>query len=87
MMLIYTSDRQGLCNRESVSKLQESLIQALQGQIVHNHPDDMGFFPRLLLIISNLRELSVEHRRLLSSIEEKVEQGEDLLAEKFGYIE
>ena len=82
------SDRQGLCNRNRVSKLQEGLIQALQDQITENHPNEVGLFPRLLMIISNLREISVEHRRLLGSMRTQIEQGKvEFEEELFGVIE
>lgn len=63
------ADRQGLKLREEVNALQESIIRSLHSQISQNHPEDAaGLFPRLLMLISNLRELSVEHRRMLSSL-------------------
>lgn len=69
-----------------MSKLQEALIQALQNQICANHPSEAGLFPRLLMIISNLRELSVEHRRLMTSLRSKPEYAHEL-SECFGLIE
>ncbi len=62
--LCWVVDRSGLKSRETVSKLQELLIESLQNQISTNHPNEAGLFPRLLMVISNLRELSVEQRRV-----------------------
>ncbi|XP_064639409.1 uncharacterized protein LOC135494959 isoform X2 [Lineus longissimus] len=85
-LMLITPDRQGLKNREKVSKLQESLIQALQTQITCSHPSEIGLFPRLLMIISNLRELSVEHRRMLTVLKGKIEFPNNLYAETFDLI-
>ncbi|XP_074647621.1 uncharacterized protein LOC141903411 [Tubulanus polymorphus] len=85
-LMLITPDRQGLKNREKVSKLQELLIQALQIQISASHPQEIGLFPRLLMIISNLRELSVEHRRMLTVLKGKLEFPKNLYAETFDLI-
>ena len=63
------------------------LIQALQNQISTNHPNEVGLFPRLLMIISNLRELSVEHRRMLSTIKSQPDLAGEAAGEIFGLIE
>ncbi len=81
------SDRPGLKGRDKVLKLQESLIQSLQTQINTNHPNEVGLFPRLLMIISNLRELSVEHRRMMGTLRSKPEFSDELQADVFGLIE
>ncbi|XP_064617808.1 mucin-5AC-like [Liolophura sinensis] len=85
-LILISPDRQGLKNREKVNKLQETLIQALQAQITASHPDEVGLFPRLLMIISNLRELSVEHKRTLDSLKGQVEFEHDLYAETFDLV-
>ena len=85
-LYVYISDRQGLKNRDKVSKLQELLIQALQSQVTATHPDESGLFPRLLMSISSLRELGVEHRRMLVSLKNQISFAHDLYAETFDLL-
>ena len=87
LVFLHCLERQGLRNRERVSKLQEVLIQSLQNQISANHPNEGNLFPRLLMIISNLRELSVEHKRLLSTLRNKPEFSKDMQTEFLGLPE
>nr|XP_022318211.1 uncharacterized protein LOC111121296 isoform X3 [Crassostrea virginica] len=82
-LVLISPDRQGLKNRDKVSKLQELLIQALQTQITQSHPTEVGLFPRLLMSISSLRELGVEHRRMLESLKHQMSFRHDLYAETF----
>ncbi|KAF6028581.1 hypothetical protein EB796_013120 [Bugula neritina] len=77
------SDRGGLTNREKVNKLQEILIQALQNQIDINHRSESGLFPKVLMMVSNLRELNGEQRRMLNNLKGQIEFSEGLLAEIF----
>lgn len=83
---LYFIDRPGLKNREKVSKLQELLIQALQSEISLSHKDEGGLFPRLLMSISSLRELGVEHRRMLESLKGQMSFPHDLYAETFDLL-
>ncbi|XP_045212214.2 uncharacterized protein LOC123563451 isoform X2 [Mercenaria mercenaria] len=85
-LVLISPDRQGLKNREKVSKLQELLIQALQSQVTATHPDESGLFPRLLMSISSLRELGVEHRRMLGSLKGQISFAHDLYAETFDLL-
>ncbi|KAL5018622.1 hypothetical protein ScPMuIL_004344 [Solemya velum] len=85
-LVLISPDRQGLMNREKVSKLQELLIQALQNQITAGHPDELGLFPRLLMSISSLRELGVEHRRMLENVKHTINFPHDLYAETFDLL-
>ncbi|XP_041362946.1 uncharacterized protein LOC121378724 isoform X2 [Gigantopelta aegis] len=85
-LVLISPDRPGLKNREKVSKLQELLIQALQAEITACHPDEVGLFPRLLMSISSLRELGVEHRRMLESLKGQMSFNHDLYAETFDLI-
>ena len=80
------ADRPGLRNRDKVSRLQELLIQALQAEIGAGHPQEPGLFPRLLMSISSLRELGVEHRRMLESLKGQMNFDHDLYAETFDLI-
>ena len=72
-LYLYVTDRTGLTNREKVNKLQEILIQALQNQIDINHRSDSGLFPKVLMMVSNLRELNGEQRRVLTSLKGQIE--------------
>jgi hypothetical protein len=85
-LTLFISDRQGLKKRDNVSKLQELLIQSLQTQVTTSHPDYLGLFPRLLMSISSLRELGVEHRRMLETLKNKMSFAHDLYAETFDLI-
>lgn len=80
------ADRPGLKNREKVMRLQEMLIQALEAEISSCHPDEVGLFPRLLMSISSLRELGVEHRRMLESLKGQMSFPHNLYAETFDLI-
>ncbi|CAG5117124.1 unnamed protein product, partial [Candidula unifasciata] len=85
-LVLISPDRPGLKNREKVSKLQELLIQALQSEITLSHKDEGGLFPRLLMSISSLRELGVEHRRMLESLKGQMSFPHDLYAETFDLL-
>lgn len=85
-LVLISPDRPGLRNRDKVSRLQELLIQALQAEITTGHPDEGGLFPRLLMSISSLRELGVEHRRMLESLKGQMSFDHDLYAETFDLI-
>lgn len=85
-LVLISPDRPGLKNRDKVSRLQEILIQALQSEISVSHLDEGGLFPRLLMSISSLRELGVEHRRMLESLKGQMSFPHDLYAETFDLI-
>ncbi|CAL1529221.1 unnamed protein product [Lymnaea stagnalis] len=85
-LVLISPDRPGLKNREKVSRLQELLIQALQSEISASHEDEGGLFPRLLMSISSLRELGVEHRRMLESLKGQMSFPHDLYAETFDLL-
>ncbi|RUS88416.1 hypothetical protein EGW08_003812 [Elysia chlorotica] len=88
-LVLISPDRPGLKHREKVSKLQELLIQALQTDTTQAHQGELesaGLFPRLLMSISSLRELGVEHRRMLESLKGQMSFPHDLYAETFDLI-
>ncbi|XP_052261564.1 uncharacterized protein LOC127865681 [Dreissena polymorpha] len=85
-LVLISPDRQGLKNRDKVSRLQELLIQALQNQVGATHPEEPGLFPRVLMSISSLRELGVEHRRMLGSLKGQINFAHDLYAETFDLL-
>lgn len=80
-------DRPGLRHAEPVEKLQEQLLCAIQDLLVASHPTDVCLLSRLLLCTALLRELSVEHRRMMSSLRSKPEFSQDIHLETFGIIE
>lgn len=83
---IVFSDRHGLERSDKINRLQELLIQALQQEIHAAHPEEVGLFPRLLMSISSLRELGVEHRKMLESLKGQIRFQHDLYAETFDLI-
>lgn len=87
MVCFVLLDRGGLTNREKVNKLQEILIQALQTQIDLNHRSESGLFPKVLMMVSNLRELNGEQRRVLTNLKGQIDFAEGLLAEIFDLAE
>ena len=60
---------------------QETLIQVLQSLIASSHPLDPGLFPRLLMMMSSLRELSLEYRRMFTSIRDRLDASDNLQSE------
>jgi hypothetical protein len=65
-LMLIMPDRVAVQNQRRVQQIQESLIQTLQAQMTAAHPTDVGLFPRLLMIISSLRELSIEYRHMFT---------------------
>jgi len=61
--------------------LQEMLIQVLQLLIASSHPLDAGLFPRLLMMMSSLRELSLEYRRMFTSIRDRLDTTDSVQSE------
>ncbi|XP_014785443.1 uncharacterized protein LOC106880133 isoform X3 [Octopus bimaculoides] len=85
-LVLISPDRHGLERSDKINRLQELLIQALQHEINAAHPDEVGLFPRLLMSISSLRELGVEHRKMLESLKGQIHFQHDLYAETFDLI-
>lgn len=80
-MTSFLPDRQVLKDDTKVRQLQDSLIQTLGASLGDSHPLDSSLFPRVLLIISTLRELSIEYKRMLTSAEGKAELSDQLHSE------
>ena len=78
------ADREHVKNLTSVTALQEALLRALRYQIDSNHADNDQLFGRLLMTMTQLRELSTEHKKLLNLIKGLPEKSHD---EIFGLIE
>jgi len=57
------------------------LIQVLQLLIASSHPLDAGLFPRLLMMMSSLRELSLEYRRMFTSIRDRLDTTDSVQSE------
>ncbi|GAB1597281.1 uncharacterized protein LOC115232352 [Argonauta hians] len=85
-LVLISPDRHGLDRSDKINRLQELLIQALQHEINAAHPEEVGLFPRLLMSISSLRELGVEHRKMLESLKGQIHFQHDLYAETFDLI-
>ena len=83
-VLVHT-DREHVQNLASVTALQEALLVALRHQIDSNHVNNSGqLFARLLMTMTQLRELSTEHKKLLNVIKGLPAKSHD---EIFGLIE
>lgn len=52
-----------------------------------NHRSESGLFPKVLMMVSALRELNGEQRRVLTSLKGQIEFAEGLLAEIFDLTE
>jgi len=75
------SDRVSTASQQQIMQVQEALIQILQLLIASSHPLDSGLFPRLLMMMSSLRELSLEYRRMFTSIHDRLDIRENLQSE------
>ena len=78
------TERADVKNQKTVSELQETLLNALRAQIDSNHPSNAQLFPRLLMVMSQLRELSTEHKKILAVLKTQPDKTHD---EIFGLIE
>lgn len=87
MLVCICADRAGLHHVEAVERLQEQLLQAMHSVLANSHPADTCLPARLLLSTALLRELSVEHKRMMSSLRSKPEFSQDIHLETFGIIE
>nr|QGX48190.1 PPAR_1 [Sinonovacula constricta]QPO24037.1 peroxisomal proliferator-activated receptor [Sinonovacula constricta] len=56
-----------MSSHREIEKLQEELLNALRLEVKHNHPKDKFLFPRLLVHIADLIQLSEEFRFNLNS--------------------
>ncbi|XP_054753267.1 nuclear receptor subfamily 1 group D member 2-like [Lytechinus pictus] len=58
-IILLSADRPGLKYPHQIEPLQLQVIQALQSQVMHNHPNDRSVFPRLVTRLSDVRQFSV----------------------------
>lgn len=58
---LFSLDRSGIENVNSVEALQETLIRALRTLIMKNHPNEASIFTKLLLKLPDLRSLNNMH--------------------------
>ena len=75
------SENESLRNATHVDELQCKLLEALSKTAKLNHSGNIGLYSRLLMIISSLRELSVEYRRMVSCEEGRTELNDELQRE------
>jgi len=73
------SDRVSAASQQQMLCVQETLIQTLQSLIASSHPLDSGLFPRLLMMMSSLRELSLEYRRMFMAMRDRPDAKVDSL--------
>uniref|UniRef100_A0A8C6TJB6 Nuclear receptor subfamily 1, group D, member 2b n=2 Tax=Neogobius melanostomus TaxID=47308 RepID=A0A8C6TJB6_9GOBI len=64
-VVLVSADRSGIENVNSVEALQETLIRALRGLIIKNHPNEAAIFTKLLLKLPDLRSLNNMHSEQL----------------------
>ena len=76
-----SSDRVSAASQHQMMQVQETLIEVLQSLIASSHPHDAGLFPRLLMMMSSLRELSLEYRRMFTSIRDSLDMNDNLQSE------
>jgi RAR-related orphan receptor beta len=58
-VILLSADRPGLRVPDEIETLQLQVVQALQSQILLNHPNDRLVFPRLMMKLSDIRQFSV----------------------------
>ncbi|XP_071791846.1 nuclear hormone receptor E75-like [Asterias amurensis] len=58
-VILLSADRPGLLVPDQIETLQLQIVQALQSQILLNHPNDRLVFPRLMMKLSDIRQFSV----------------------------
>jgi len=75
------TDRVTSESQSRVQQVQESLIQTLQTLTALSHPSDVNLFCRLLMIITNFRELSIEYRQIFASIRDQEGLNDDVQSE------
>jgi len=75
------TDRVSAASQQQMQQVQELLIQVLQSLITVSHPLDTGLFPRLLMMMSSLRELSLEYRRIFTSMRGRLDANDNLQSE------
>ena len=69
------SDRAGVKNQPTISALQEMFLNSLQQGILSSHPTDTGLLAKLLMMISPLRDLGLEYRKLIATLRNNSSNG------------
>lgn len=59
--IILFGDRPGLNEREKVEEVQSEILKTLEMQLKISHPNDSQLFARLLLKMTDLRQLVADH--------------------------
>jgi Ligand-binding domain of nuclear hormone receptor len=82
VLLVYKClDRVSSESQSRVQRVQETVIQTLQTLTAINHPSDVNLFSRLLMIITNFRELSIEYRQMFALIRDQEGLNDDVQSE------
>ncbi|CAH1249027.1 PPARG [Branchiostoma lanceolatum] len=64
-IIIMSSDRTNLVNRQQIEEIQERMTEALDFQLKRNHPGSPRHLARLLVKLADLRQLATEHIDML----------------------
>lgn len=62
LLLLLIAEAPGITAAEKVEHLQLEVLDALRLELKHNHPKDRLLFPRLLMLIPQLVQLTEEFR-------------------------
>ncbi|XP_071835047.1 vitamin D3 receptor B-like isoform X3 [Apostichopus japonicus] len=58
---IISPDRPDIMDREAVERIQKPMVETLQSLTKINHPDDKVFFAKLIMTLTNVRDLVTHH--------------------------
>ncbi|XP_019618227.1 PREDICTED: peroxisome proliferator-activated receptor gamma-like [Branchiostoma belcheri] len=64
-IIIMSSDRTNLVNRQQIEEIQERMTEGLEFQLKRNHPSSPRHLARLLVKLADLRQLATEHIDML----------------------
>ena len=84
---MYVSEREGMVGPAKLERVQEIYIDAMMAYEKLRRPRNSNFFAKLLMKLTELRQLSVEYADVLFSL--KVEKGSlpPLLSEYFDVVD
>ncbi|XP_060086229.1 nuclear hormone receptor HR96-like [Ylistrum balloti] len=81
MLSLFSSDRQGLEEKQKIEEIQEYYAQILQSYISIRFPHNKVLFAKILMKLTDLRDINELHTKML--LQMKVESIEPLLVEIF----
>lgn len=68
VLALAAPDRDDLLSRDEVEKFQEVVLEALELEVRHNHPNNSLVLPRLLGRLVDLRQLKLEHIKQIQEL-------------------